>query len=69
MTALTLYRIPRRALRKLAKPALLWLNAWRFRQSEFELARLRAAGNAVAVARESRHQVRLRLQRIQIAGW
>lgn len=55
MTALTLYRVPRRALRKLAKPALLWLNAWRFQQSEFELAR--------------RRQVKLRLQRIQIAGW
>jgi hypothetical protein len=69
MTAATLYRVPRRMFRKLAKPALLWINAWRFRHSEFELARLRTVGNAVAEAREYRHQVKLRMQRIRIGAW
>jgi hypothetical protein len=69
MTVVALTRVPRRLVRKLAKPALLWLNAWRFQDSMFELARLQAAGNAVAVARESRHQVKLMQQRRQIQGW
>ncbi|HAV37427.1 MAG TPA: hypothetical protein DCX52_13925 [Massilia sp.] len=68
MTAAAI-RIPRRLVRKLAKPALLWLNAWRFQQSMFELGRLQAAGNARAAARESRHQVKLQLQRRRINGW
>jgi hypothetical protein len=69
VTALTLIRVPRRVLRKLLKPALLWLNAWRFKQSEFELARLAEVGNVVAQARVSRKQVRLQQQRRRIGGW
>ena len=69
MTVLTFYRVPRRFVRKLAKPALLWLNAWRFQQSMFELGRLQAMGNGKAAARESRHQVKLAMQRRQIKGW
>lgn len=69
MTALTLYRIPRRLVRKLIKPALLWLNAWRFQQSMFELGRLQSVGNQVAAAREGRRQVRLMQQRRTIGGW
>lgn len=69
MTALILYRVPRRLVRKLAKPALLWLNAWRIQQSMFELGRLQAVGNARAAERESRHQVKLMQRRRQIHGW
>jgi len=69
MTSTTLYRVPRRMFRKLAKPALLWLNAWRFKQSEFELARLAEVGNARGVARVHHHQVKLQLQRRRINGW
>lgn len=68
MTAAVI-RVPRRLFRRLAKPALLWLNAWRMRESMFELGRLQANGNAVAAARESRHQVKLMKQRRQINGW
>lgn len=69
MTVLTLYRVPRRMFRKAVKPVLLWLNAWRFKQSEFELARLASVGNVVAQARVSRKQVRLQQQRRRINGW
>jgi hypothetical protein len=69
MTALTLIRVPRRVVRKLLKPALLWLNAWRFKQSEHEIARLAAVGNGAALARESRHQVKLQKQRRRTNGW
>jgi hypothetical protein len=71
MIAATLYRRPRNALRRLFKPAALWLNAWRFRESEYEIARLRATRDSLgrAEARQLRNQIRLRIQRHTIGGW
>lgn len=71
MTALTIYRIPRRWLRKLLKPLALRLNAWRFKRSEDEAYRLLVTAEALrnAGAREYRKQVRLMQQRRQIGGW
>ena len=71
MTALTLYRIPRRWLRKLLKPAALRLNAWRFKRSEDEAYRLLVTAEALrrGSAREYRKQVKLQMQRRQIGGW
>ena len=71
MTALTLYRIPRRFVRKLAKPMLLALNAWRLRCSEHEAHRLLVTREALARAelRERMRQVELAAQRRTIGGW
>ncbi len=71
MTALTLYRIPRRWLRKLLKPLALRLNAWRFKRSGDEAYRLLVTAEALrnAGAREYRKQVKLQMQRRQIGGW
>jgi len=71
MTALTLYRIPRRFVRKLAKPLLLALNAVRMKGSESEAYRLLVTREALAraEAREYRHQVKLLRQRDTIRGW
>lgn len=69
MTTATLYRRPRRMFRKLIKPAALWLNAWRYRYSEFELARLRSVGNIPAATRQHARQMKLMMQRHQIGGW
>ena len=71
MTALTLYRIPRRFVRKLAKPLLLALNAWRTKCSEHEAHRLLVTREALARAelRERMHQVELAAQRRVIGGW
>jgi len=71
MTSLTLIRVPRRALRRLAKPALLWLNAWRFKRSECEIYRLNTTADALrrAAGRESVRQVKLSEQRRRINGW
>jgi len=66
-----LCRVARRLVRKLAKPALLWLNAWRFKRSESEIDRLRALRDDAARAEgiEHLHQVKLQQQRRTIGGW
>lgn len=71
MTALTLYRIPRRFVRKLIKPLALRLNAYRFKRSEDEAYRLLVTREALARAegREYLHQVKLLRQRDSIRGW
>ncbi len=71
MTALTLYRIPRRWVRKLLKPLALTLNAWRFKRSEDEAYRLLVTAEALrnAGAREYRKQVRLMQRRREVEGW
>lgn len=71
MTAATLYRVPRRMFRKLIKPLALWLNAWRFKQSEDELHFLNAQHDGVIemMRRENLRQVQLKMQRQQIGGW
>lgn len=71
MTILTLYRAPRRIVRKLFKPALLWLNAYRVKQSELEIERLRQGAESMrrAECREYRYQIRLAEQRREIRGW
>ncbi len=71
MTVLTLYRIPRRLMRKLLKRPLLALNAHRMKWSENEAYRLLVTRQALAnaEAREHRHQVRLMQQRRSIGGW
>lgn len=71
MTVLTLYRVPRRFVRKLAKPLLLALNAHRMKWSENEAHRLLVTREALAraEAREHRHQVKLMQQRRTIGGW
>lgn len=71
MTALTLYRLPRRFLRKLAKPILLRLNAWRQAGAQDECKRLRLLIESLGRAenREHRHKMKLELQRREIARW
>lgn len=64
-------RIPRRLVRKLIKPAALWLNAWLYKQSEEHVDYLRALRLDFA-ARESRKricQMKLQRQRERISGW
>jgi hypothetical protein len=71
MTVLTLYRAPRRILRKLLKPLALRLNAYRFWLSEHEAYRLQVTAESLrrAGAKEYRHQVRLMQQRREVEGW
>lgn len=66
-----LYRVSRRLVRKLAKPALLWLNAWRFWMSEREVYRLTTTADSLrqAAGREAVRQVKLQEQRRRINGW
>lgn len=66
-----IFRILRRLVRKAIAPALLWLNAWQYKQSEEHVDYLRALRLDFA-ARESRKRIRqmkLRKQRDQIARW
>lgn len=71
MTSLTLIRVPRRMFLRLAKPALLWLNAYRFKQSELEIDRLRTSAEWLrrAECREYRYQIRLSEQRAELGSW
>jgi len=71
MTALTLIRVPRRMFRKLFKSALLWLNAYRMKQSELEIERLRTSAEWLrrAECREYRYQIRLEIQKREIGSW
>lgn len=71
MTVLPLYRVPRRLVRKLLKPCALWLNAWRYKQSEDELDFLQAQHRGVLemMTREHRKQVKLMQQRREVEGW
>lgn len=65
------YRIVRRLVRRAAKPALLWLNAWQFKQSEQDIVYF-ASFRLHLSAQEHRRRVRqrkLQQQRKQIAGW
>lgn len=60
-----------RAIRKVIKRTLLWINAWRYKQSEEEIEFLRSLRLDFS-AKESRHrirQIKLQKQREQIAGW
>jgi ribosomal protein L28 len=70
MTAAAI-RVPRRLVRKLLKPALLWLNAHRYKHSENEVYRLTVTAESLrrAAGRESIHQVKLQEQRRRIGGW
>lgn len=65
------YRRLRDRVRRLVKPYVLLLNAWRFKHSEAHLAYLNAQreGASVALQREHVRQVRLRIKRDQIAKW
>lgn len=71
MTALILYRIPRRWLRKFFKPAALWLNTMRIEHSEMEVARLQLLRAALAEAEGAQHirQVKLMHDRRAVEGW
>lgn len=71
MTVLTLYRVPRRIVRKLLKPLALRLNAYRFWVSEREAYRLLVTAESLrrAEAKEYRHQVKLQMQRREVEGW
>lgn len=65
------HRIARRLVRKLMKPLRLRLNAYRYEQSEQEIAHLENL-RVAAIERlqaEHLHQVELQMQRNQIAGW
>lgn len=71
MTALTLYRIPRRWLRKFLKPAALWFNARAMASSETEIDLLNAEIelDRELICLEHRRQVKLMQQRRTIGGW
>lgn len=71
MTALTLYRIPRRWLRKFFKPAALWFNARAMKSSEIEIDLLNAEIelDRELIGIEHRYQVKLMQRRRQIGGW
>ena len=71
MTAATLYRVPRRLVRKLIKPLALWLNACRLKQSEDEIDFLQEQHRGVLemIQSEHRRQVKLQIQRRRIGGW
>lgn len=71
MTVLTMYRVPRRFVRRLIKPLALRLNAWRFKWSEDEAYRLLVTAESLrrASGREYRHQVKLMQQRREVEGW
>lgn len=60
-----------RFLRRVLKPALLHLNAWRYKQSEKHLADLYAmrAGAVWQVRQERRRQAKLKARRNELAGW
>lgn len=66
-----LYRIPRRLVRKTIKPALLWINAWLYKQSEEEVEFLQRQRDCLISLeqREHRNQVKLAQRRNQIARW
>lgn len=60
-----------RALRRAIKPALLWWNAWCFKQSEQDIVYF-ASFRLHLSAQEYRRRVRqrkLQAQRARIAGW
>jgi hypothetical protein len=65
------YRNLRRMVRKALKPALLWTNAWLYKQSEQEVEFFASQRQILIEAeqRERRRQVRLQMQRNEIAGW
>lgn len=71
MIAAALYRRPRNLVRRLLKPLLLTLNAYRMKLSENEAYRLLVTRESLgrAEAREYLHQVRLLRQRDAIRGW
>jgi len=71
MTALTLYRIPRRFVRKLLKPLALAFNARQMKASEIEIEILGAGIdlNRELICLEHRHQVKLMQRRRSIGGW
>lgn len=69
--ATRMYRALGTTFRRVAKPALLWINAWQFKQSEEEIEYLQSLRPYVS-AKEHRQRVRqmkLQRQRNQIAGW
>ena len=71
MTALTLYRIPRRWVRKFLKPAALWFNARAMKSSEIEIDLLNAEIelDRELICLEHRRQVKLMQQRREVEGW
>ena len=71
MTVLTLYRIPRRWVRKLLKPLALAFNARQMAASEIEIDILHAGIelNRELICLEHRHQVKLMQQRRAVEGW
>jgi hypothetical protein len=70
MTAAVI-RVPRRLVRKLLKPLVLRLNAYRFWVSEQEAYRLLVTAESLrrAGGREYRKQVKLMQQRREVEGW
>lgn len=60
-----------RRLRRAIKPLVLLLNAWRFKQSEQNLAFLHAQREAATAElhREHVRQVALRAKRARISNW
>lgn len=68
MTAL---RIARRLVRKVTKPARLWLNAWQYKQSEEEVVRLNTMREDACyrMRSEYRRQVDLAMRRTEIVRW
>lgn len=71
MTVLTLYRLPRRFVRKLPKPLALAFNARQMKASEIEIDILGAGIelNRELIGMEHRHQVKLQMQRRAVEGW
>lgn len=71
MTAIALYRVPRRLVRKAVKPLVLWLNAWRYKQSESEVDRLNSMREDASRLMRAEHQrqVKLAVRRNEIVRW
>lgn len=66
-----LYQTARRHVLKAIKPLCLWINAWRYWQSEEDVAYFESFREHLIEQerRERNRQVRLQQQRNQIAGW
>lgn len=71
MTAIALYRVPRRLVRKAVKPLVLWLNAWRYKQSESEVDKLNSIREDASRLMRAEHQrqVKLAVRRNEIVRW
>lgn len=71
MTALTLYRVPRRMFRKIAKPFALWLNEMRMEHSEMEVFRIQMLRVALADAETAQNvrQVQIKEKQRAVEAW